>query len=434
MVQLNRWLGYTAKASGLCAMVLIAACTAEKTVADTAGDNAKKELAKPLDPVTVNMYLQAASYWTEEDFAKAIAEPVKKKYPHITVNRIVKDLPTALAAGETADLYVSWTGPMVTVKDYDFFMDMTPLIKKHNFDLGRIDASALEMARLISDSGKELYALPYTTHASGLYYNKAIFDKFGVAYPPDGMTWDDAIALGVKLNRQDGGVQYYGLGTDSFSRITFQKSLALVDPKTEKANVNSDPYRLTLETFKKIFASQGLTRSLGSNETFLKTQNVAMWANVNIWTALRTANMNWDVAQYPSFPGQPNVYGMHDLHYVAMNKHSKHQDDAMRVIEMMFTDQLHEYLVTTVGRFSTMADPKFNLMFGKSHPEFQGKRLTSMMKSHPAPAAAFSRYYEKATSILNGKMPAYLNNEVDINTMLRQAEEEINQYISTQKK
>ncbi|MDF2651507.1 MAG: family 1 extracellular solute-binding protein [Paenibacillus sp.] len=421
-----------------CAIMLLAAACGKTETQPKAGEAAPPaaapEAAQKKEPATINVYLQAAAYWAEEDFKVAIAEPIQKKYPHLTVNRVVKALPDALTAGETVDVYIGWMAPLAAAKELGIYKDITPQLKQLNVDLNRISPSALDMTKQLSDNGAELYGLPYSTHASGLYYNKSLFDKFGVAYPSDGMNWEQTLALGQKLTRSDGGTQYYGLNTDSYSRISFQQSLALIDTKTNKANVNTQPYRDVFEVYKKIFTSQGLNKTIGGIDPFIKTQNVAMYASINIWPSLRTANMNWDVAQFPSFPNRPNTYGMHDPHIAVLNKNSKHQEEALRVMEMIVSDSAQEYLVSTVGRFSTLADPKFNQMFGKSHPEFNGKRLASMLKSQPAPAAPISPYYEKANSIMLAKIPPYLSDQIDLNTMLRQAEEEINQYIASQKK
>ncbi|MDF2722997.1 MAG: transporter substrate-binding protein [Paenibacillus sp.] len=420
-----------------CAVSFMTACgstgSKEATSESAPPSSSSSELKNP-PPSAINVYLQYDVHWLQDDFNKTIVEPLKKKYPHITVNRVIKTLPEALAAGETVDLYMNWMGPLAEAKQLGIYEDITPLAKKHNIDLSRFDASALDMVRKLSDNGNELYGFPNSTNASALYYNKTLFDKFGVSYPADGMTWDQAIALGARLARIDNGTQYYGLNMDNYTRISFQRSLTLIDTKTNRANVNSPAYKEVMETYKKIFTSQGQNKTIGSNNDFFQKQNTAMLGGINILPSLRTANMDWDVAQYPSFPDKPNVYGMHDPNIVVLNKNSKHKDDAIRVMEMFVTDSTQEYLTSTVGRFSILADPKFNQMFGKSHTEFQGKRLSSIFKSKPAPAAGFSPYYSKAVTIVAAKMEAYLADKIDVNTMLRQDEEEINLYIDSQKK
>src|SRR5690606_714022 len=95
------------------------------------------------EPVTIHLYLQYDVHFPEADFQTAIVEPLKEKYPHITINRVVKPLPEALVAGETVDLYLNWMGPLAQAKDLELYEDITPLLEKHNINLDRIDSEAL---------------------------------------------------------------------------------------------------------------------------------------------------------------------------------------------------------------------------------------------------------------------------------------------------
>jgi multiple sugar transport system substrate-binding protein len=79
-------------------------------------------------------------------------------------------------------------------------------MKAGKFDLSRLGKGAVDAVK-VSSGGQYLEAVPYVQNFSANYYNKGIFDKFGVAYPKDGMTRDDATDLARKLTRSDGGVQ-----------------------------------------------------------------------------------------------------------------------------------------------------------------------------------------------------------------------------------
>lgn len=73
---------------------------------------------------------------------------------------------------------------------------MKDLIKRHNIDLSRFEPSIISALEKMSGGG--LYGLPLYNDRMALYYNKDIFDKFGVPYPKDGMTWDEVIELSIK--------------------------------------------------------------------------------------------------------------------------------------------------------------------------------------------------------------------------------------------
>lgn len=416
----------------VCMSLLLAGCGSKSSSEGKEG----KVTSPPLQPVTLKIYNDPA-YISDKDFKELIADPVRNKYPHLTVEQVStrNDLDKLIAAGESVDFFVTWNGQMTFYKDLGYFEDITPLAKKNNFDLGRFDQGALDAIRAVSENGKELYALPYAVQLNALYYNKSIFDKYGVPYPKDGMTWTEAIELGKRVSRQEGATQYYGLDTDDYVRFTFPLSLGAVDAKTNKAQVNSEPYKRAFETAKQLYSLPGVTYQNKGIERFVQNQTVAMLATVNMFQQLKQApGLDWDVVQFPSYSDKPNVYGMYDLHILIPNRNSKHQDDMMRTMEVLFSDEVQTNMVRKSGRVSTLKDVKYKQQFGKDLPELQGKHIESIFKSAPAAAPEYSRYYPKAAEILRWNYVDYMNNKKDVNTALRDAEDAINKHIASQGK
>ncbi|CAG7640471.1 ABC transporter substrate-binding protein [Paenibacillus allorhizosphaerae] len=389
-------------------------------------------IPKPLEPVTLKLY-QQGQYFTDQDFATLIAEPVKKKYPHITMEKVTSkvDLPQIVASGEQFDFFATWNGRMPFYKDLGIYGDLTPLAKKMGFDLSKFDQGALNAVKVVSDKG-ELYAMPYTNDLYALYYNKDIFDKFGVPYPTDGMTWEDVIELSRKLTRVDAGVQYSGFAPQSLIRLMFPLSLNVVDAKTNAAGVNNDAYKRVFELGKQIYSVPGNQYNKNPDSHFMKEKTLAMEANIGVFQLLKTAEgLNWDIVQYPSYKDKPNLYGFYNTGVIIPNKNSKNQEDIMRVYEVFFSDEVQSALVRKVGQLSVLKDPKYNLMFGADIPQLQGKRIQSIFKSKPAPAPAYSIYYNQSYAILNNKFIEVVTDKKDVNSALREAEEEIKQSIES---
>jgi multiple sugar transport system substrate-binding protein len=58
-----------------------------------------------------------------------------------------------------------------------------------------------------------IYGMPRDFNTVALYYNKKLFDKFGVAYPTGDWTWEDFREAAIKLTKDvdnDGRIDYYG--------------------------------------------------------------------------------------------------------------------------------------------------------------------------------------------------------------------------------
>jgi multiple sugar transport system substrate-binding protein len=86
----------------------------------------------------------------------------------------------------------------------DFITDNYPL------DLGIYLPGLLEPGQF---AGQQ-YMLPKDFSPLGVYYNKALFDEFGVPYPEDGWTWDDFLATAQALTQDrdgDGQTDVWGV-------------------------------------------------------------------------------------------------------------------------------------------------------------------------------------------------------------------------------
>lgn len=422
----------------LFAVGILAGCGGNPASEGGPAPESPAQAEKPLPPVTLKMY-QIQTLWTEQDINNLIVEPVKQKYPHITVEFVKGgNVEKALTAGEQMDLIAVWNGNMPYYMDFEVFEDLTPLAEKMKFDLNRFDQGALEAIRSISDKG-ELIGLPNMLQFNALYYNKEIFDKFGVPYPKDGMTWEETIDLARQLTRTEGGVSYLGLDPDYLTRLLTPMSLNIVDGKTDRANVNSEEYKKVFELGKAIYDIPGNkppeVMKGSAADRFIKDRNVAMLTTVNLLDRLKQApDLQWDVAQFPSYKERPNMYGMYDLHVMSISKTSKHKEDAMRVLEVLFSDEVQLMSAKQAGKLPVMSDPKFSEAYLQDAPELKSKQIQSIFKSKPAPAPAYSKYYSKARGILVGKFVEYVNGAKDVNTALREAEQEINKMIESEGK
>jgi ABC-type glycerol-3-phosphate transport system substrate-binding protein len=415
-------------------MLVFSGCTFGKT-ADT-GEKTKNALVnspvKEPNPITLKVYpIQPI---TEEEFKLLIADPVSKKYPYITMELLSqsKSVEEFVASRQPVDLFTQWNGTIKVYEPLDIWVDITPFIKKNMFNLDRFDQGALETIRSASSKG-QLYGLPYNIQLNALYYNKDIFDKFGVTYPKDGMSWDDAVELARKVTRLDGGTQYSGLGMDGITRLTYPLSLNPIDAKTNQAMLDNDLYRKSFLMAKQIYSIPG-NEPIFSSTPFIKERRQAMFASVNMFDQLsKQSDMNWDVAQFPSYKETPNIYGMYDLHVLMMSNTSKYKDELMKVYEVFFSDEVQKISTRKTGRVSALTNPELKLEFGADNPALKGKKLQSIFKSKPAPSPIFTEYQSKGTSVMKEQSLLYLQDQKDLNTMIRDANEAINTYIKAQK-
>ncbi|MDF2651836.1 MAG: transporter substrate-binding protein [Paenibacillus sp.] len=405
---------------------------------ENSNNNPNAPLKFSTEPVTLTMYTDIP----EQLFEETINQQVKKKYPFITLQQVYNkgQISELVLSGNVPDLIHTPIGTRAfPYTDQNLFEDLMPLIKKHQFDVNRIDDTILATSRAVFE-GKTL-ALPFATNNTSLYYNKSIFDRFGVAYPRDGMSWDETVELATKMTRVDNGVQYRGFHFQPKILAEYnQLSLSSVDGKTEKSLVNSDGWKQYFDMMKRFYVIQGnqLDESTYSTavDLFLKKQTLAMIAVQNIIPSINAAEktgFTWDMVTMPSLPSRPGTLHQMIASGLAISTTSKYKDQAFMVIEQILSDDVQNFRHTTLASPAVLKNLKKD-DFGKNFALTKGQNITALIKhKFAAPQPFFTRYDQKALVIVDNKFKDVVIRNKDTNTALREAEEEINKMIEQEK-
>ncbi|MCJ7840151.1 extracellular solute-binding protein [Lederbergia sp. NSJ-179] len=85
------------------------------------------------------------------------------------------------------------------------------LIAKSDFNLE--DLNLVSFAHSYDPEGR-LIGLPDGVGFKALFYNKDIFDLFGVEYPTGEITWDEGMELAKQMTGERNGQEYTGLVFD----------------------------------------------------------------------------------------------------------------------------------------------------------------------------------------------------------------------------
>lgn len=117
---------------------------------------------------------------------------------------------------------------------------------------------------------------------------------------------------------------------------------------------------------------------------------------------------------------------------LALGARSKNKDDAMKVIDLLTSDEV-QLAYARMGGTSPLKNPEMQKQFGADLPSLKGKNIAGMYKSKPAPYVAATEFTDNAQNYLSKKFDD-LKAGKDINTFMREAEEEINKQISSSTK
>jgi len=163
--------------------------------------------------------------------------------------------------------------------------------------------------------GKALYALPWDYVPFILFYNKNLFDKYGVPYPNDHWTWEDYRRAAIRLtHRKDGLPDEFGASfaqwQDGYYCWIYQNGGRVLTPDGRRATFD-DPRVVQAVAF-----LQQLTRT---NQVVPTEANQPKETGVNLFEAGKLAmngptgsfyiptyrgyeKIDWDIASVPAGP------------------------------------------------------------------------------------------------------------------------------------
>jgi multiple sugar transport system substrate-binding protein len=316
---------------------------------------------------------------------------------------------------------------------------LTPLIKKYGFDLSRLASGVEENVRSFSDNDGKFILMPFELNNNALFYNKTIFDKFGIAYPKDGMTWESIYDVAKQVTRMDSGVQYKGFRFEE-TNLVFknQLGLAFVDPKSLKASLNNDGWKRWLSTMTAFHTIPGndLNIMITEKDEFMKEQTLAMRTGPNFMSELPAAvgkgGFDWDVVSLPDFQGFEGKGSQFNAPYFAIPPTSKLKDQAFQVIDYMMSDEVQS-IMSKQGRLPIVKSDKAKSEFGTGIDGLKGKNLQAFFKdtvAKPAPATIYDTIAKQ--SMVRKGIRGIAIDRKDVNTALRETEEDINKQIEAE--
>jgi len=108
------------------------------------------------------------------------------KSVHITAMKL------AAESGSLPDVFFLPTTNAVEFYEAGYLYDMTDMIEQYG-DLDEDTLNSLYESKDLQDNS--IYGLPLTALVTGFWYNKDVFDRYGVAYPDEGTTFDELLTM-----------------------------------------------------------------------------------------------------------------------------------------------------------------------------------------------------------------------------------------------
>ncbi|MFS0613079.1 ABC transporter substrate-binding protein [Lederbergia ruris] len=383
------------------------------------------------EPTTVKVLYP----WGEDAFEEQIVKPYKEEIPkNITIECVceaaqLEPLQEMNAKGIVPDIiFANWgIEPLV---ELDMLEPVDEFVQKYDVDLEAFDQSVIASYRAMDPDGEgRLIGMPTFVDTLGLFFNKDIFDLFGVSYPdPEKpMTWAEVRDLAAKMTGERNGVQYRGLemgeGLTSFEATVPLKEFEMnwTDPETGEVILDESPEaKQYLDYMKQIYSIPGLydpAKEARETDKFgEKTAAMAIsWPGYFRWGLggePEEAKMI-DVAPIPVWE-EGGVGPRKWAHPYVLNKYSENQDAGFQVM----------WAISRVDSLDPLKNP--NSEFSEEHenyPIYEGKNMKAFWSYEGAmPPEQISKWDDYVD--LAGSLEKLAEGNMDTNEFLRVLKEE----------
>ena len=144
--------------------------------------------------------------------------------------------------GDLPDVFWTHSNTVQMYMDADLLLNLNDYIANDEaIDLNNYYEGIVDL--YTRDDGN-VYAVPKDHDTIALLYNKAIFDKYGVAYPTDNWTWEDAYNAAKEITEKSEGAVYgYAVNTsnnqDGWYNVVYDYGAQLITEDHKDTTIDS---------------------------------------------------------------------------------------------------------------------------------------------------------------------------------------------------
>jgi multiple sugar transport system substrate-binding protein len=254
---------------------------------------------------------------------------------------------TMVAGGTPPDMVKISGGRLIATAVKGIYEDLEPRVKA--------SAQMSKIIKLLPSEGKELrvcgkqYALPMDIEQRLWIYNQDLFDKMGVAYPKDGWTWEDLLALGKAMNKAEDNQYLVSPGVTSFQDYAdwvWQAGGTIFNEDGTHVNLSETPnvkaMQFVVDLFKKYKYAPAPGLKLGDIGVTFDTGkfalNMAHTGTMAAQLSKPTWKFKWSAVFAPKGPANAN--GFTKSNGWGIPKGTKTADLAWSFIEWWYSDPI----------------------------------------------------------------------------------------------
>ncbi|GAA3343159.1 sugar ABC transporter substrate-binding protein [Curtobacterium pusillum] len=374
--------GLSALAIGVTAAIALAACSSGGSSSGGSSDDIDKALEKG----------GTLTYWSWTPSAKDQVAAFEKAYPKVKVKLV--------NAGTGADQYTklqntikagSGAPDVAQVEYYALpqFALSDSLLDLSSYGFGDLkDKFAASTWSSVDLDGK-VYGLPQDSGPMALFYNKTVFDKYGIAVPK---TWDEYVAAAKKLHAADPNA-YITADSGDAGFTTSMIAQAGGTPFTTKGdkvtiNLADAGTKKWTKTWDQLVEQGLLSKTVGWSDDWYKqlgngqiaTLITGAWMPGNLEASVADASGDWRVAPMPTYDGGTAQTANNGGSAEAVLKQSKNPALAAGFLKWLNSSKESTKVFMKSGGFpSTTADLDSSAFLDEKPAYFGGQQINKVL-------------------------------------------------------
>jgi multiple sugar transport system substrate-binding protein len=224
-------------------------------------------------------------------------------------------LEAGASGGEMPDVFWMHSNTAQMYMENDLLLNLDPFIEADSaIDLSNYYDGIVNLYTR-SDNGSH-YAIPKDHDTIALLYNKALFDKYGVAYPTDDWTWEDLYDAAAQITEAGAADGVYGMAMntsnnqDGWYNVVYDYGGQIITDDHKGTTIGSEEGKAGMEMVRKILtvsAPQTVVAETGTDSMFMSGLTAMItqgsWMVNSFYTAENSADYAWAMLPYADTNG-----------------------------------------------------------------------------------------------------------------------------------
>ncbi|MDQ0116343.1 ABC transporter substrate-binding protein [Paenibacillus harenae] len=355
-------------------------------------------------------YTLKVMYWNKQYFLQKYGNLFQAKFPNVELQVVSTDSIRQAGKNPNDELIklIEQEKPDVLLLNYDQYKLLSDQARLYNletslsqdeYDISTINQKVIDLLR--DNSQSALFGIAPTFSSQVIYYNRDLFDQYGIEYPVDQMTWEEVLHLAMRFPSDDLQEEdrIYGFARefehDSYSLIEQMASVqGLVPSQDGNLHIDSESWQDIFETAVDALRSnsiyypnddQGQTM-FENNEDYLKSNmfltgksamtlsDYTLIGNIKDASNVlkNTKPVNWDIVTSPvDALARDTNYGFTIREIFSIDRDSSNILPAVEFIKFIGSEEIAKMLSNSIGELPSRSE--YSL-------EYEGRKLDSFYK------------------------------------------------------